>query len=85
MKTNILRVGVIGAGVIAGKIASTLKDLEGVANFAVASRSLEKAEKFAAQWGFERAYGSYAELLDDPDVDLAYIATPHSHHFGSHP
>ena len=81
MKTNILRVGVIGAGVIAGKIASTLKDLERVANFAVASRSLEKAEKFAAQWGFERAYGSYAELLDDPDVDLAYIATPHSHHF----
>lgn len=80
-ENNEMRVGIIGAGTIAGKIASTLKDLDGVVNFAVASRSLEKAQAFAREWGFERAYGSYAELLDDGDVDLVYIATPHSHHY----
>ena len=80
-ENNVMRVGIIGAGTIAGKIASTLKDLEGVDNFAIASRSLEKAEAFAKEWGFERAYGTYSDLLDDADVDLVYIATPHSHHY----
>ena len=64
-ENNVMRVGIIGAGTIAGKIASTLKDLEGVDNFAIASRSLEKAETFAREWGFERAYGTYSDLLDD--------------------
>ena len=80
-ENNVMRVGIIGAGTIAGKIASTLKDLERVDNFAIASRSLEKAETFAREWGFERAYGTYSDLLDDADVDLVYIATPHSHHY----
>ena len=80
-ENNVMRVGIIGAGTIAGKIASTLKDLEGVDIFAIASRSLEKAEAFAKEWGFERAYGTYSDLLDDADVDLVYIATPHSHHY----
>jgi len=80
-ENNVMRVGIIGAGTIAGKIASTLKDLEGVDNFAIASRSLEKAEAFAKEWDFERAYGTYSDLLDDADVDLVYIATPHSHHY----
>ena len=48
--------------------------------YAVASRSLEKAEAFAKEHKAKKAYGSYAELVRDPAVDLVYIATPHSHH-----
>ncbi len=45
------------------------------------SRAFEKAQKFAADYGFKRAYGSYAELAQDPQVDLIFIATPRSEHF----
>jgi predicted dehydrogenase len=48
---------------------------------AVASRSQESADGFAAQYGIPRAYAGYERLLDDPDVDAVYIATPHSLHF----
>ena len=75
------KIGIIGAGWIAAKMAQTLTGLDPEMKYAVASRSLEKAKQFAAQWGFKKAYGSYQELVDDPDVDLVYIATPHSHHF----
>lgn len=76
-----MNVGIIGAGHIAGKIASTLEWTEGIECIAVGSRSQEKAEAFARNFRIPRAYGSYSALLDDPDVDLVYIATPHSHHF----
>lgn len=74
------KVGIIGAGHIARKMAHTLRDMEGVESYAVASRNLENAEGFAREWGFTRAYGSYEELASDPEVQLIYIATPHSHH-----
>jgi predicted dehydrogenase len=48
---------------------------------AVASRSQTAANAFAAQYAIPRAYGSYEQLLDDPEVDAVYIATPHSLHF----
>ena len=73
-------VGIIGAGHIAEKMAFTLNRMEDAAAYAVASRSLEKAEDFASAHGVEKAYGSYEELLDDPQVDLVYVATPHSLH-----
>lgn len=76
-----MNVGIIGAGHIAGKIASTLEWTDGVECIAVGSRSQEKAEDFARNFRIPRAYGSYDALLDDPDIDLVYIATPHSHHF----
>ena len=75
------KVGIIGAGHIARKMAHTLRDMEGVEPYAVASRNQENAEGFASEWGFTRAYGSYEDLADDPEVQLIYIATPHSHHF----
>ena len=75
------RVGIVGAGWIAEKAAITLNGLEGFRPYAIGSRSLEKAQEFADKWGIERAYGSYSEVVDDPDVDLLYVATPHSHHF----
>ena len=75
------KLGIIGAGWIADKMAETVTGLPDVEKFAIASRSIDKARSFAANWGFTKAYGSYKELVDDPDVDLVYIATPHSHHF----
>lgn len=76
-----MRIGILGAGHIGGKIARTIAQTECMECLAVASRTREKAESFATEFGIPRAYGSYAELLDDPDVDLVYVATPHSHHF----
>ena len=75
------KVGTVGAGWIAEKAAITLGGLPGFRNYAIASRSEEKARAFAARWGVEKAYGSYSALLEDPDIDLLYVATPHSHHF----
>ena len=76
-----LKVGIIGTGWIAEKAAITLNGLTQCDCYAIASRTLEKAEAFATQWQMEKAYGSYTELINDPDVDLVYVATPHSHHF----
>jgi predicted dehydrogenase len=47
---------------------------------AVASRSQERADAFAARHGLARSYGTYAALVADPDVDVLYIATPHRQH-----
>ena len=55
--------------------------METVARYAIAARDLERAKAFADQYGFEKAYGSYEEMLEDPSVDLVYVATPHSHHY----
>lgn len=76
-----LRVGIIGAGWIAEKAAITLKNLEGASCYAIASRSLEKPQAFAEKWQVTCAYGSYSELIADENVDLVYVATPHSHHY----
>ena len=82
MKENgILRVGIIGTGWIAEKAAITLRGLKDCEAYAVGSRTPEKAETFARQWGIGKAYGSYAALMADPDVDLVYVGTPHSHHY----
>ena len=74
-------VGIIGAGHIAEKMARTLARVPGVCVKAVASRSAEKARAFAEALGVERPYGSYDTILEDPQVDLLYIATPHSCHY----
>ena len=76
-----MKIGILGAGHIAEKTAPTMAALKEVECYAVASRSLEKAERFARNLGFRKAYGSYEEMLLDPQVELVYIATPHSHHY----
>ena len=82
MKQNgIIRVGIIGTGWIAEKAVITLNGLTECEAYAVGSRTFEKAEAFAKQWNIAKAYGSYGELIADPDVDLIYVGTPHSHHF----
>ena len=76
-----LHVGIIGTGWIAEKAAITLRGLAECEAYAVGSRTLERAEAFAKEWGIAKACGSYAELINDPDVDLVYVGTPHSHHY----
>ena len=76
-----LRVGIIGTGWIAEKAAITLAGLTMCEAYAVGSRSQEKADEFSRKWDVKKAYGSYAELMADPDVDLVYVGTPHSHHY----
>ena len=76
-----MKIGIIGAGHIADVVTPTLVAMEAMECYAVSSRSLEKAEVFAEKYGFEKAYGSYEEMLRDPNVELVYIATPHSHHY----
>lgn len=76
-----MKVGILGAGNIAGTMAETLNGMETAQAYAVGSRDLGKAEAFAREFGVEKAYGSYEELLSDKMVELVYIATPHSHHY----
>ena len=78
---RILRVGIIGTGWIAEKAAITLNGLEECEACAVGSRSQETATAFAAKWNIQKAYGSYTALISDPDIDIVYVGTPHSHHF----
>lgn len=77
-----LRIGFMGAGSIAHKMAVTVTGMnQEVAQVcAVGARDLERAREFAARYHIEKAYGSYEDLLADPDIDLIYIGTPHSHH-----
>lgn len=79
-----MKVGILGAGNIAGTMAATLRGMkaggEDVELYAVASRSQDKAEAFAREQGVQKAFGSYADMLKDDGVDLVYVATPHSHH-----
>ena len=74
-------IGIIGAGWIAHKMTLGIAPLKDIEIYAIASRSIEKAKEFATEHNIPAAYGSYEEMLDDPEVDLVYIATPHSHHF----
>ncbi len=78
-----MRVGILGCGRIAAVMANTLKRTPGFRLYAAASRTLEKAQQFAAENGAKKAYGSYEELLADEKVDLVYIATPHSEHYAN--
>lgn len=80
-----MKFAILGCGYIADKMATAVKTLEtknmGVELYAVAARNLGKAQTFASQHGAPRAYGSYEELATDSEVELIYIATPHSHHY----
>ena len=72
--------GIIGCGGIARKMADALHKTEGVKLLAVAAREQERADAFAKENGAERAYGSYAALAADPDIDVVYVATIHPTH-----
>ena len=75
-----LRWGIIGTGTIAHQFARGVLRSETGDLVAVASRSDSKARDFARTYQLPHAHGSYEALLNDPDVDVVYIATPHPHH-----
>jgi predicted dehydrogenase len=73
--------GIIGCGNIAHKFAEALRGTEGCVLYAAAAREKQRAVDFASKWGFEKSYGSYRALADDKEVDIIYVATPHSYHY----
>jgi predicted dehydrogenase len=75
-----VRWGIVGPGRIASLLIKDFTYVDGAEALAVASRSVERAEAFAAEHGLARAYGSYHEIISDPDVDVLYVATPHPQH-----
>ncbi|HOG01356.1 MAG TPA: Gfo/Idh/MocA family oxidoreductase [Clostridia bacterium] len=75
-----LNFGILGTGWIANEMADTLARSGDANLYAVASRETARAKAFAARYGIRKAYGSDAELLADPDVDVVYVASPHSRH-----
>ncbi len=76
-----MKLAILGAGNIARKMAATVNEMDQVEAYAVASRDLAKAREFAQKWNVRKAYGSYEEMLSDPEIDLVYICTPHSLHY----
>jgi len=78
--TKIYNWAILGCGRIAAKFVNDLKLLPNVNLYAAASRELSRAQNFADEYGFDIAYGSYDEMVQDKNVDAVYIATPHSHH-----
>lgn len=76
-----MKLGILGTGYIAEMVAPALAALPEITCYAAASRTPGKAEAFAREHGFEKACTSYEEMLSDPEVELVYVATPHSHHF----
>ncbi|MFN5478576.1 MAG: Gfo/Idh/MocA family protein [Chitinophagaceae bacterium] len=77
MKTNW---GILACGKIARKFASDLRKVDGAVLHAVASTSMERATSFEADFPAQHVLGSYEELVNLPDLDVVYIASPHSHH-----
>jgi predicted dehydrogenase len=73
--------GIIGLGKIADKFASDLQLCDNTTLFGVASRDKEKARGFRSKYNSVNYYGSYEELAKDPQIDIIYIATPHTLHF----
>ncbi len=74
-----LRWGVVAPGWIAHRMVAALQRSSQKV-VAVGSRSAERARAFADQYGIERAHGSYDALVNDPGVDVVYVASPHSEH-----
>ncbi len=80
MKKN-YRWGILGAGRIADKFCTALSATAGAEVYAVASRDAARAEDYATRYKAVKAYTSYEDLVKDENVDVVYIATPHSFHY----
>jgi scyllo-inositol 2-dehydrogenase (NADP+) len=72
--------GMLSTGWIVHKFATALQVVENSELYAVGSRRLDTAKKFAEEFHVPKAYGSYEELVSDPEVDAIYIGTPHNLH-----
>ena len=83
MHKSIFRWGLIGPGRIAHRFAAGLVAIDDAELYAVASRSAERGNSFAAKYGIEKVYASYEALVQDPAIDAVYIATPHNFHYSN--
>jgi len=72
--------GILAPGKMSAKFTKGIGILDKAELYAVGSRDLQRAKKFAEEFGFKKYYGSYEELAADPDLDIVYIASPHSYH-----
>jgi len=80
MAERTIKWGIIGPGGISRSFASDLAFVKGAELVAVGSRTLENAQKFAAEFNIPRVYGNYDEMLKDPDLDIVYIGSLHTVH-----
>ncbi|MDA3900695.1 MAG: Gfo/Idh/MocA family oxidoreductase [Spirochaetes bacterium] len=76
-----VRWGLIGPGRIAESFAQGIAHVDEAQFYAVASSNIERAREFGARYSAQKMYGSYEEMLADPEVDAVYIATPHRFHY----
>jgi scyllo-inositol 2-dehydrogenase (NADP+) len=83
MDSKKIKWGILGPGWIATKFANALKVVDDAELYAVASSKIENAKKFAQEFNAPKAYGSYEELVKDPDVDVVYVATTHNFHYAN--
>lgn len=80
MNTKKIKWGIIGLGNIAHQFAKDLMLVEGAELTAVASRNLDKATAFAKNYDCKKVYDSYDAIMNDGEIDILYIATPHNSH-----
>lgn len=72
--------GILGCGTIANEMAETFQKM-GHEIYGVNNRTTEKAEKFAEKYGVKHVFQTYEQMLEDKNIDIVYIATPHSMHY----
>jgi predicted dehydrogenase len=80
MRNNKIKWGILSTGRIAHTFATALQVVPDSVLYAVGSRNIETALKFASEFSIPKAYGSYEELVNDPEIDIIYIGTPHNLH-----
>lgn len=68
-----MNIGILGAGSIARQIAYIISKMDNATNYAIASRDYKKSQKFAKEFEIIKAYGSYEEMIKDPEVELVYM------------
>lgn len=78
---NKIKWGILGPGRIAQQFAHDFQYVENAEVIAVASQSEQRAKEFALLHSISKVYTSYEALYADPEIDIIYIATPHSFHF----
>lgn len=82
---NYVNWAIVAPGIIAQSMAKAISESaktdSRIVPYAVASRDAEKAKAFADKWGFKKVCNSYAELFNDSEVDVVYVANPHAFHF----
>jgi predicted dehydrogenase len=78
--TDHIRWGIAATGGVARRFATGLAETDDAATVAVASRTADRAEAFGAEFDVPHRHASYEALAEDPDVDVVYVASPHSRH-----